>query len=695
MSESKSKRNSFFFFSSSTKASGNKPELKTANVKHIGKYPLKLSSNKEPSEPALDWREHSGSGSRQSTPRAGSSDRNEASDLPVTNATNIKRTRPPPPQDFSLTFPDVEPKLVQTASSVVQPSLSLQNKGHERKKSEIDELMDHLDHYDQDNRQQFNDGTSSQRSSSSGDFRTPSLDLPDQTDRDTEINNPDIRSLNLSQSKLSLLSHKDQTGEAMISPPQQTGPFEKLADHDEDQFSYAQSQGDSIQDSRGFSRVANQVARRSSGFTNNAFDDQPYHAADDLFDMNAPEDVSLFDSQSLLDNPRQFRVVNEHRPHFILNDESSTTDTDSFLFPPRDAVVLSNQQNDLKLQTPVSTNFPVAPSPTVQELDYHQKDLASSSGSAANDTTSSKSGLASDYTLMHAYNDPQNVAAASAAPRGQGTDRSVRLVSSYVEELRLKYFPTSNSLQPPPDLPFALKTKNTLEQPQNIKVRIRTSSKQIGIKHGKAKQKLLSLETAKEENESVNSPTTTLGRGKSVSTQVDHTREFHDLLNKSPSGADLFGADNANSNKHIELDDEFVNEEDDGDLYLQHIPGDEAYDNDDVMAPLREVSDHDTTLRFADNPVGGLGVGTGEKGRLGRSDTVTSYYTRKNQNRARSGTLDVDYSYRTVGVSQNEDPSATTFSDDNSSVQTPNPLYYQSTFGGGLRVTNQDPASDS
>lgn len=74
-------------------------------------------------------------------------------------------------------------------------------------------------------------------------------------------------------------------------------------------------------------------------------------------------------------------------------------------------------------------------------------------------------------------------------------------------------------------MPVALKQKNNLIQPKNIKVKLRTSSKQIGIKHGKVKQKLLALETRNEESDGT-------ATGLKNKINVDHTKEFHKLLGK-------------------------------------------------------------------------------------------------------------------------------------------------------------------
>ena len=175
------------------------------------------------------------------------------------------------------------------------------------------------------------------------------------------------------------------------------------------------------------------------------------------------------------------------------------------------------------------------------------------------------------------------------------TGGKISLVSEYVEELRYKYFPTANVVQPPPNLPLSIKSKNTLELPQssNIKVKIRTSSKQIGIKHGKAKQKLLSLEAPAEE---------------------DEYSDVEDPLNISFNGNEGYIP---------------TAEEEEERLILSELPGDEAYNGDDLMAPLRE---RNKTINSAKNG----------NARVSRSDSTKSYFT-KNAHRFRSGTLDNSY----------------------------------------------------
>ncbi|AET39896.1 uncharacterized protein Ecym_5116 [Eremothecium cymbalariae DBVPG len=325
-------------------------------------------------------------------------------------------------------------------------------------------------------------------------------------------------------------------------------------------------------------------------------------------------------------SPRQFRVVNEDKPSFYLQD-TTTEEEESSAHVSEPALRDSNSEFDDRSR--YSSSFGQSMTPTQSLAEY---------GNGLRD-------LEEDHHLTHTLTGrmPQRSRMAST---DRHLDKNVRLVSSYVEELRLKYFPTSNSLQPPAILPIALKTKNNLEQPQNIKVRIRTSSKQIGIKHGKAKQKLLSLETANEDDDILLS-------------RVDHTREFQELLGKESI---------SNEDQPLPYD----------------IPGDEAYDSDDVMAPLKERKD-DYLHRATTS--------------LKRTDTVTSYFT-KNVCRFLSDS-NAEEGYDTADHSTHTNSSLPTVvhSTSNLDVSTskkphrPRPdsadySYYQ--VASGLKVTNPD-----
>ncbi|KAG0668907.1 hypothetical protein C6P45_004257 [Maudiozyma exigua] len=237
-------------------------------------------------------------------------------------------------------------------------------------------------------------------------------------------------------------------------------------------------------------------------------------------------------------------------------------------------------------------------------------------------------------------------------------EKPSRLVSSYVEELRLKYCKTSNFLEAPPNLPASLKQKNNLIQPKNIRVAIRTSSKQVGIKHGRVKQKLLTLETNTDDNKSL---------GSSNISSIDHTKEFHKLLGKEEA---------------LEEEDENNSEE-----YLNEIPGDEAYDSEDCMAPLREKR----------------GMTNNNNG-VTRSNTTVSYYTRL-QNRPRSGTVDrmKSYNYKLpTNILDDYNQSQQNKNKENSTKRTVSTKSYESTAlgdiylnDGGLFVANPDRDDDA
>ncbi len=284
---------------------------------------------------------------------------------------------------------------------------------------------------------------------------------------------------------------------------------------------------------------------------------------------------------------RNFRVVNEEKPNFYLNDSTSEDDARSCGRTETNSITTS-----LERKSSLASSIKAGLLPTTSYNGSHQSSTAQEP-TVSSETETIKSPASTVSDSKKSFKSSTNI-----------PDKNVRLISSYVEELRLLYFPTSNSLQLPPDLPYALKNKNSLEQPQNIKVTIRTSTRQVGIKHGKAKQKLLTLETTNEEDEEENGELSGLNN-KSESTKVDHTKEFHTLFKK----------------------DEKISEADQD--ILDDIPGDEAYDSDDLMAPLRE----NPNQRVHDNV---------SQTRLKRTDTVASYFTR-NAARIRSGTLDGSY----------------------------------------------------
>ncbi|CEP62033.1 uncharacterized protein LALA0_S04e06216g [Lachancea lanzarotensis] len=700
MSDSKQKRNSFFFFSS--KNSGPKSEPKVPNVKYVGKYPL-MSSTKARSESAAS--EGSNSTTRPSNPPDVHQPQDHAVKDPVSvdadpHVERSNRRRPPPPE---LQFPGMWTNNTALESNINQGSKQnnedrkrVPQSGHQRKKSDIDELMDHLDQFGHESQGDYESESLIGSSSSNDHFETPSLNLGgDNVEKEGQLHAKFGEETNSDQN---FTSPDSKRSDDRLQEPHKSISYGETIE-DDDRFSFANSQVESVTE---LQRLSFNSEPKTTSISSQKSQEVVEHGqyssneqravGENLTDSEESSSNYCYgDDQSFTDKPRRFRVVNEHRPNFTLNDGSSTnTDSESFILTP----VLSSlpKQHTEAEQSHLTSTLPTikSSSPSTSEGLEHQ---LSSSGSlpAQENDLSPRSGPESEFTIQDQFAEPQETARLQS-PHRSGTDKSVKLVSGYVEELRLKYFPTSNSLQPPPNLPFVLKTKNSLEQPQNIKVKIRTSSKQIGIKHGKAKQKLLSLETAKEEEET-DSAMNLHGKDLSVSTEVDHTQEFHDLLNKSTSGANLLyeGSQAFNGENENPYDAES------DDLYLRNIPGDEAYDSDDVMAPLRDRGEHSGPLRFANVHEGGRNQVGRANGRVNRSDTVTSYYTRQNINRARSGTLDTNYVntvHKGLDRTLRDQIGAENSSDDELSVQTSNPAYLQSTFNGGLRVTNQDPGSD-
>ncbi|SMN20916.1 similar to Saccharomyces cerevisiae YDR239C Protein of unknown function that may interact with ribosomes, based on co-purification experiments [Maudiozyma saulgeensis] len=315
-----------------------------------------------------------------------------------------------------------------------------------------------------------------------------------------------------------------------------------------------------------------------------------------------------------LEPRRHFRVVNEDRPTFYAPaDEDS--DSSSFLsrtYSPDNPgsvpdipetystpVESLTQQGSIVESMTGTSDSRMTSSIDLTSSEYQ---VPNNVHSLHTDLLGSRDGLESinNSSISKLPETPNSKSTRSESPvhdRTLKSEKPARLVSSYVEELRLKYYKTSNFLEAPPNLPASLKQKNNLIQPKNIRVAIRTSSKQVGIKHGRVKQKLLTLETNTDDNKSL---------GSSNIGAIDHTKEFHKLLGKEDT---------------VPEEDENGTEE-----YLNEIPGDEAYDSEDCMAPLREKKN------------------ISKPSDVTRSNTTVSYYT-KLQNRPRSGTVDKMKSY--------------------------------------------------
>lgn len=666
---------------------------------------------------------------------------NESS-FPSTPGTKMRVRKPPPPIDLSAirvltqstpqdTVPakdrsqpsSAEETLKSTSHSPIKtpvPSkVSLQK--HRRQRSEAEKLVDDLEEYIM----QHEDSKSLDLNA--GDVEKLSESDHDNLSTDESSSEPSayVEPLNLGLG--------DVNGEISFTRGSLQSRSDAELDMDTDRFSFTDSLNDksvnSIQQVAmsevtgaapilmnlhyGSPSVNSGNDGRSSVSVRSAFRDanaKPFSvdghfsSSEDEFQEVAQQSVSRLPTQSGGSSPkRAFRVVNEDRPQFYLqtadNTTVSTTDStttdddddddhdqelgahgatsDAFRHSQRVenpatsvSPVLSytssrvegkdgsqeiNKAFEADTLTPLQEFNNIGSLLDAGALTVTEEDAIDKSTSVGNVAVCSPA-IHSNPSLKSGHSN-YTTSSGSSKP-----DKTVRLVSSYVEELRLKYYRSSNFLAAPPNLPISLKQKNNLIQPKNIKVRIRTSSKQIGIKHGGAKQKLLSLETANEDS------------GESYSSasknriNVDHTKEFHDLLAKE--------SQTNTSNEATDLQNPSKND----DYYLRDIPGDDAYDSDDAMAPLRERN------------------GSRSSQSVGRSNTVVSYYT-KNQRRFRSGTLDNGYAHlqdlpTDIDIRDYEDkisldtndPEAFTVSDDSSSIA-PAPSYGLSQ---GLHVANPD-----
>lgn len=432
-------------------------------------------------------------------------------------------------------------------------------------------------------------------------------------------------------------------------------------------------------------------------------------------EQNEVQNISARSEQSAR---RKFRVVNEDRPSFYLNAaDSKTISNTTTTTEGEDEDEEENAEEDDREEEYVDADEKLSASLDTGPLEPKSQKNEFSSSAAFSDLAGSilRSSASEDVVLetrnMALLQERSNFVqqepngstdrshivdnlAVSSHPSLKSNestntsnstspkpDKMVRLVSSYVEELRLKYYTTSNFLQAPPNLPISLKQKNNLIQPKNIKVRIRTSSKQIGIKHGGAKQKLLTLETTKEE-ENGNDSVKFVGSRSKIN--VDHTKEFHNLLNKGGINKQL----NLSPSQELQGEDDditYSNSPGDGangDYYLDDIPGDDAYDSDDAMAPLRETRESQISRRVS------------------RSNTVVSYFT-KNQQRLRSGTLENSYAYLqglpndiSIEDYRNEDLSGRVARSDSVGSDTSNMLDPVYSYGNALHVANPDTDSE-
>lgn len=393
----------------------------------------------------------------------------------------------------------------------------------------------------------------------------------------------------------------------------------------------------------------------SSRYENETFKEEITNVSTDDYMIETSGDMVPQDTE-----PRKtFRIANEDHPTFYIKDDNSIIDNDTSTMQSTETEIDKSQiSNDSTYEKGVDMGV-------VDSQDILPPDL-----STFTSNESSLNGPAPQRTLN---NSPDNTTLTSgekslrsvqsmSGNSMKSAERTSKLVSGYVEELRLKYFQTSNFLQAPPNLPLALKQKNNLIKPKNIKVKIRTNTKQVGIKHGKVKQKLLSFETSTADNKDLS-----LKKEKN-NAAVDHTKEFHNFFNREGSQA---GGSKAEDNV-------FDSDSD----YMADIPGDEAYDSDDILAPLREKK--------------------GSHNTVSRNSTVVSYYTRsKNRMRESDGALpglptnvSIDkYKTKEVGSRTSSIKGGRTRSDSMASVSTQ--LLTSKVSGSvGLHVANPDSDSD-
>ena len=370
-----------------------------------------------------------------------------------------------------------------------------------------------------------------------------------------------------------------------------------------------------------------------------------------------------------LEPRRHFRVVNEDRATFYAPFDEDSDSSYSSMRKPTESRNSLEETYATPMESPDGSLIGASVNETVDSRFTSSSDIVSFDYQVPNGNQSihvnpivSQDGLNSinDTSIIKSPTTPSSKSTrseTSVTAKSLKAEKPSRLVSSYVEELRLKYCKTSNFLEAPPNLPASLKQKNNLIQPKNIRVAIRTSSKQVGIKHGRVKQKLLTLETNTDDNKSL---------GSSNISSIDHTKEFHKLLGKEDA---------------LQEEDENNSEE-----YLNEIPGDEAYDSEDCMAPLREKR------------------GATSNNNVTRSNTTASYYTRL-QNRPRSGTVDrmKSYNYKLpTNILDDYNKSQEKENGENTTKRTASTKSYGSTAfadnylnDGGLFVANPESDDDA
>lgn len=627
------KRKSFLFFNTSTQSAAKNGD-ETEGSRNTNKSPPQLNSKKILSGPALrntDIQLYSDVSAGPSLVRdKGIYNFNEIQDESMTIQRTTTTRRPPPPTvDITTIKPLLGKKLSTSPEAATSNNKSVLNEssekpegcsetilsedqgsnvkineghkttttefqvGHKRQKSEVEQLMDDLDDYISKSQLEISD-----RPGVYGEYAEHTVW--------SDIDESRVSS-NLSNEVLTSGHSVSIEQDEKVAKSDDEG-FQSSPIPSDDQFSFNPSQRSTFNE---YSQQSPNSALSLPSHSSAEASDMDFQYNEEKLLVNSSitaddstssikqggieEDGLLSDTNDQQSAKKNFRVVNDEKASFYFHD--STTDDEDSSLVVKEAIPRDTTEEDSILY--IDSHEFMKRQATLSDENYtnglNENSIKNSSPSKALSDAESLEAPTIDTSLSL----PTSRTSGSSGIKAASTDKNVRLISSYVEELRLIYFPTSNSLQLPPNLPYALKNKNTLEQPQNIKVRIRTSTRQVGIKHGKAKQKLLSLETSKEEEETESRSSS----AKQFLTTADHTKEFHTLFNK----------DDSDNDQSILFD----------------IPGDDAYDSDDLMAPLREKP----ARRIHTETTGS---------RLKRSDTVSSYFTR-NEGRLRSGTLDVSY----------------------------------------------------
>ncbi|AMD20998.1 HEL283Cp [Eremothecium sinecaudum] len=486
--------------------------------------------------------------------------------------------------------------------------------GHSRQRSEVDELVEHLDQY---------------ISATGDDSKLEDISATQPENDPVPVDDDD-----------DFFYEKNEHGE-FISPISVIAPLIVTGGDDDYDFPIDFSESsqsrersltaDKLNEQTGNGELSSRCRSKNNSLVDLSVDTSKFHSESMPALLNTrvspyPIYDGSFDDTSSA--PKNFRVVNDNRGRFYLND--TATEDEESIGQTKESILYefaTSDGNASKASSFQERNFlGNLPNPNLQLQE------------------SSKTG----DILRTASDTVDRMSGKSSTEKAQ-LDKNVRLVSSYVEELKLKYFPTSNSLQPPPNLPLSLKTKNTADQQQSIKVRIRTSSKQIGIKHGRAKQKLLSLETANEAELPTNLE------------RADHTKEFQEMLHRERGVGD-------------------------SQPMFYETSGFEGYDSDDLLAPLRESKQ---------------GGGSRASMLLKRTDTITSYFTKTQERLANNDCYPDRFqnalqhtesrlTLHSTGVPSGRPTDIDSESEDAVQRDSVDYTSYRNQYGTGLKVANPD-----